>query len=185
VVAEDPAALEDGRLEGLAASLGVTVGDVRRMVELAPRRTYRGRFDVDEIRRRYEAGESLTAIGALMSASDTTVRHAMIRAGIPTGPGPVRRGSDMVRCIGSTLRRSGGVLRPVIRSLRSPCAIGASQGGMRLAVDREGMDRPRKRHPLGAFPKSRPATPSYWSVYGDYVALEWLAGQRKTVNNPT
>jgi hypothetical protein len=36
---------------------------------------------VDEIRRRYGAGESLAAIGAAMSASDTTVRHARVRAG--------------------------------------------------------------------------------------------------------
>jgi hypothetical protein len=32
--AEEPSTLDDGRLEELAASLGVTVGDVRRMVEL-------------------------------------------------------------------------------------------------------------------------------------------------------
>ena len=91
-VGEEPATLDDGRLEELAASLGVTVGDVRRMVELAPRRTYRGRLDVEEVRRRYEAGESLAEMGAAMGASDTTVRHAMVRAGIPTRPGPRQAG---------------------------------------------------------------------------------------------
>ena len=85
---EEPFSLDDGRLEELAVSLGVTVGDARRMVELAPRRTYRGRLDLEEIRRRYEAGESLAEIGAAMGASDTTVRNAMVRVGIPTRPGP-------------------------------------------------------------------------------------------------
>jgi hypothetical protein len=42
------------------------------MVKRAPRHTYRGRLDVDEVRRRYEAGESLAEIGAAMGASLTT-----------------------------------------------------------------------------------------------------------------
>jgi hypothetical protein len=87
---EDPADLDDGRLDELAASLGVTIGDVRRMVELTRRRTYRtyrGRLDVEEVRRRYEVGESLAGIGEVMGVSGTTVRHAMIRAGIPPAAG--------------------------------------------------------------------------------------------------
>jgi hypothetical protein len=127
--AEEPAVLGNDRLEELAASLGVTVDDVRRMVELAPPRTYRGRLDVDEIRRRYEAGESLAEIGAAMGASDTTVRNAMVRAGIPTRPGPVQQASGVVHCIGSTSRRSGGDGRRARRSRRSPGPSGPARAG--------------------------------------------------------
>jgi hypothetical protein len=138
---EDPAALDEGPLEELAASLGVTVGDVRRMVELAPRRTYRGRLDVDEIRRRYEAGESLAAIGAVMGASDTTVRQAMIRAGIPTRPGPraagERRGPLRRLDVAEIRRRwdAGETIGDIAR------AIGASESGVYRAIRRHGIGR--------------------------------------------
>jgi hypothetical protein len=138
--AEEPAALDDGRLAELAASLGVTVGDVRRMVELAPRRDgrYRGRLDVDEVRRRYEAGESLAGIGAAMGASDTTVRHAMARVGIPTRPGPrpagERRGPLHRLDVAEIVRRYSiiGIAR----------AVGASESGVYRAVKRSGIERP-------------------------------------------
>jgi hypothetical protein len=106
LVPEDSAGLNDGWLDELAASLGVTIGDVRRMVELAPRRrmvdltprgTPRLRLDLHEICRRYEAGESLAAIGAVIGVSRTVVRGAMIRAGIPPAPwsdSAARRGRD-------------------------------------------------------------------------------------------
>jgi hypothetical protein len=50
MTAEDPSALDADRLEELAASLGVTVGDVVRMIEVAGPRgdgRYPGRLDVD------------------------------------------------------------------------------------------------------------------------------------------
>jgi hypothetical protein len=81
VVREDPATLDDGPLEELAASLGVTVGDVRRMVELAPRRTYRGRLDVDEIRHRYQAGDAIVGIARAIGASESGVYRAIRRSG--------------------------------------------------------------------------------------------------------
>lgn len=142
---EEPFSLDDGRLEELAVSLGVTVGDARRMVELAPRRTHRGRIDVDEIRRRYGAGESLAAIGAVMGASDTTVRNAMVRAGIPTRPGPRPAGE-----------RRGPLHRLDVEEIRRRCeagekiagiarAIGASESGVGRATRRSGIDRRSRR----------------------------------------
>ena len=85
MVREDPATLDDGPLEELAASLGVTVGDVRRMVELAPRRTYRGRLDVDEIRHRYQAGDAIVGIARAIGASESGVYRAIKRSGIERG----------------------------------------------------------------------------------------------------
>ena len=147
--AEDPAALDDGRLEELAATLAVTVGDVRPMVELAPRRTYRGRLDVEEVRRRYEAGESLAAIGAAMGASDTTVRHAMVRVGIPTRPGPrpagERRGPLQRLDVAEIRRRyqAGETIKGIAR------AIGASESGVGRAMDRIGIARRSRRRKPG------------------------------------
>ena len=139
--AEDPAALDDGRLEELGATLAATVGDVRPMVELAPRRTYRGRLDVEEVRRRYRAGASLAAIGAVMGASDTTVRHAMVRAGIPTRPGPrpagERRGPLHRLDVDEIVRRhqAGDAIVGIAR------AIGASESGVYRAIKRSGIER--------------------------------------------
>jgi hypothetical protein len=147
-VTEDPAALDDGRLDELAASLGVTIGDVRRMVELTRRRTYRtyrGRLDVDEVRRRYEAGESLAGIGEVLGVSGTTVRHAMIRAGIPRRPGPrpagERRG-PLRHLDVDEIRRRWEAGETVVEIAQ---AIGASRGGVRLALDRVGIDRRSQR----------------------------------------
>jgi hypothetical protein len=147
-VPEDSSGLDDGRLEELAASLGVTFGDVRRMIEVAgPRRdgSYRGQLDVAEIRRRYEAGESLATIGAAMHASDTAVRHAMVRAGIPTRPGPrpagERRGPPRRIDVDDVRRRSqAGETIPAIAR-----AMGASPRGVRLVMDRNGIGRRSRR----------------------------------------
>jgi len=146
--AEEPAAPDEGPLEELAASLGVTVGDVRRMIEVAgprPDGRYRGRLDVSEIRRRYEAGESLAEIGAAMGASDTTVRNAMVRVGIPTRPGPrpagERRGPLRRLDVEEIRRRwEAGETMVVIAK-----AIGASLAGVRRAMDRNGIDRRLRR----------------------------------------
>ena len=137
---EEPAADDDGRLEELAASMGVTLGDVRRMVELAPRRTYRGRLDVDEIARRYQAGESLAEIGAAMGASDTRVRNAMVRVGIPTRPGPrpagERRGPLHRLDVDGIRRRreAGETIKGIAR------AISASDSGVGRAIKRWGIE---------------------------------------------
>jgi hypothetical protein len=148
----DPAALDDGRLEELAASLGVTLGDVARMIQVAgPRRDdrYRGRLDVEEVRRRYEAGESLAAIGAAMGASDTTVRHAMVRVGIPTRPGPrpagERRGPLQRLDVAEIRRRyqAGETIKGIAR------AIGASESGVGRAMDRIGIARRSRRRKPG------------------------------------
>jgi hypothetical protein len=155
LVAEDSAALDDGRLDELAASLGVTIGDARRMVELAPRRTYRGRLDLEEIRRRYEAGESIAAIGAVGGVSRTAVRDAMIRAGIPTRPGPrpagERRGPLRHLDVEEIRRRweTGETLVAIAR------AVGASRGGVRLAMERVGNDRRSRRRALSLSKGSR------------------------------
>jgi hypothetical protein len=148
VAAEESSALDDGRLEELAASLGVTVGDVVRMIEVAgPRRDgrYRGRLDVEEIRRRYQASESLAEIGAAMSASGTAVRHAMIRAGIPTRPGPrpagERRG-PLHRLDVEEIRRRREAGETVAAIAK---AMGASISGVRCVMDRNGIDRGKLR----------------------------------------
>jgi len=142
---EDPARLDAGRLEELAAILGVTVGDVVRMIEVAgPRRDgpYRGRLDVEEVRRRYESGESLAAIGAAMGVSDTSVRHAMVRVGIPTRPGPrpagERRGPLHRLDVAEIVRRyqAGETIVGIAR------AIGASESGVGRAIRRNGIGRP-------------------------------------------
>jgi hypothetical protein len=144
IIAEDLFALDAGRLEELAATLSVTVGDVRRMIGVAgPRRDgpYGGRLDVHEIRRRYEAGESLAEIGAAMGASDTTVRNAMVRAGIPTRPGPrpagERRGPLHRLDVEEVPRRreAGETIKRIAR------AIGASESGVGRAIKREGIGR--------------------------------------------
>jgi hypothetical protein len=148
--AEEPAAFDNDRLEELAASLGVTMGDIVRMIEVAgPRRDgrYRGRLDVDEIRRRYEAGESVAGIGAAMGASDTSVRHAMVRAGIPTRPGPrparEPRGPLHRLDVEEVCRRweAGETIAAIAE------AIGASISGVRRSMDRNGIDR-RSRRPV-------------------------------------
>jgi hypothetical protein len=142
--AEDPVALDEGWVEELAAGLGMTVGDVARMIDGAgPRRDgrYRGRLDVDEIHRRYQAGESLAEIGAAMGASDTTVRHAMVRAGIPTRAGPrpagERRGPLHRLDIAEIRRRyqAGDAIAAIAR------AIGASESGVGRAIKRSGIGR--------------------------------------------
>jgi hypothetical protein len=144
VATEDSPAVDDAQLEALGASLGVTIGDVRRMIEVAgPRRdgAYRGQLDVNEIRRRYEAGECLATIGAAMFASYTALRHAMVRTGIPTrlGPGPAGSRRGPLRSIDADeVRRrwEAGESVPAIAR-----AIAASDEGVRLVMDREGMER--------------------------------------------
>jgi hypothetical protein len=76
-----------------------------------------------------------------MHVSDTAVRHAMVRAGIPTRPGPhpagERRGPrhrldvDEIR----RLWEAGETISTITE------AIGASRSGVRLAMDRNGIDR--------------------------------------------
>jgi hypothetical protein len=142
--AEEPSSLDAGRLKELAASLGVTLGDVARMIDGAgPRRDerYRGRLDVDEVRRRYQAGESLAEIGAAMGASDTTVRHAMVRTGIPTRPGPrpagERRG-PLHRLDVEEIRRRREGGETILGIAR---AIGASESGVSRAIKRSRIGR--------------------------------------------
>jgi hypothetical protein len=109
-------------------------------------RTYGGRLDVDEIRRRYESGESLARIGEVMGVSGTSVGHAMIRAGIPRRPGPrpagERRG-PLRHLDVDEIRRRWEAGETVVEIAR---AIGASRGRVRLAMDRVGIDR-RSRRP--------------------------------------
>jgi hypothetical protein len=171
--AEEASAVDDGRLEELAASLGITVGDLRRMIEVAgsrhgpyggrldvagprPDRPYRGRLDVagrrrdgqyggrldvNEIRRRYEAGESLAEIGAALGASDTTVRNAMVRVGIPTRPGPrpagERRGPLHRLDVADIVRRyrAGDSIIGIAR------ATGASESGVYRVIKRSRIER--------------------------------------------
>jgi hypothetical protein len=154
VASEAPSDLEDGRLEDLAASLGLAIGDVRRMIEGGrPRRQWR-HLDVEEIRRRYEAGASLAAVGAAMGVSYTAVRSAMIKAGIPRRPGPRPAGEvrgPLHRLDVDEIRRYWETGEGVVAIAR---AIGASQGGVRRAMDREGMERSRGRPRIG-----QPRTP--------------------------
>jgi hypothetical protein len=150
-VAVEPSALDDVRLEELTASLGVTVGDVRRMLDAAPGHdgAYRGRLDLDEIKRRYEAGESLAKIGTAMGVSDTAVHHAMVRAGIPRLPGSrpagERRGPQRRIDVDEVRRRweAGETIGTIAR------AIGASDKGVRLVMDRAGMERGARRPASG------------------------------------
>jgi hypothetical protein len=89
---DGPSDPEESRLVDLATALGITIGDVRWLVELAdPRRTYKDRLDIDEIRRRYEAGKSLAQLGAAMGVSYKGLRSAMVTAGIPRGSKSPRR----------------------------------------------------------------------------------------------
>jgi hypothetical protein len=115
-----------------------------RMIRVAgPRRDgrYRGRLDLDEIRRRYQAGESLATIGAAMGGSDTSVRHAMVRAGIPTRPGPrpagERRG-PLHRLDLEEIRRRREAGETVVTIAQ---AIGASESGVHRAIERCGLRR--------------------------------------------
>jgi hypothetical protein len=97
---------------------------------------------VEEVRRRYESGESLAAIGAAMGVSDTSVRHAMVRVGIPTRPGPrpagERRGPLHRLDVAEIVRRyqAGETIVGIAR------AIGASESGVGRAIRRNGIGRP-------------------------------------------
>jgi hypothetical protein len=116
------------------------------MIEGGRRRRQRRRLDVEEIRRRYETGESLAAVGAAMGVSYTAVRSAMIKAGIPRRPGPRPAGEvrgPLHRLDVDEIRRRSEAGEGVAAIAR---AIGASPGGVRRAMDREGIDR-RSRPP--------------------------------------
>jgi hypothetical protein len=73
-----------------------------------------------------------------MGASDTTVRNAMVRAGIPTRPGPrpagERRG-PLHRLDVGEIRRRREAGETIVRIAR---AIGASESGVYRAIKREG-----------------------------------------------
>jgi hypothetical protein len=75
--------------ERVAQQIGCSVKTVRRQVREA-RVSRARRLDIDDIARRYQAGQSTIEIGAAIGSSTGAVSNAMRRAGIPGRPRTTR-----------------------------------------------------------------------------------------------
>jgi transposase len=121
--------------KAVAAIVGCSRKAVVRVVRQAGvvRRGYMPRLDLEEIRRRAEAGQTLAEIGHAIGASSTGVRYAMVRVGIPrrsAGRSP-RLDVEEIR----RRRQAGQSVAGIAR------AIGASEIGVAKVVRRYGIPR--------------------------------------------
>jgi DNA invertase Pin-like site-specific DNA recombinase len=123
---------------------------VTREAGIVRRRRYMPRLDLEEIRRRTEAGQTLEEIANAIGASSTGVQRAMVRAGIPRRPKGGRGRKPRLDVEEIRRRRQAG--ESVARIAR---AIGASEIGVKKVVQRYGIprgsaassSRPDVRHP--------------------------------------